>query len=142
MHFMERRIKLFIMLQNLALTLSVRESNEYLTTNRNFENDEYVSKHDINSDNSYDSDDKVNDKDIVSLLEERYKFLNDNTSTRYQIRNDERIPGKEYKIYKFLVDDCPFLIRQVTDFRPTGMEKTIGEKVLDYSQTLLQFFNI
>ncbi|XP_052741311.1 serine protease 55-like [Bicyclus anynana] len=49
------------------------------------------SKDKVNSDESVSEDVDFNDKDIVSLLEERYKFMNDNTSTRYRIRNDERV---------------------------------------------------
>lgn len=111
MHFMKRNIKLFIMLQNLALTFGIRESDNHFTRNGKAI-DESLSKHDINSDESYesDSDDQINDKDIVSMLEERYKFLNDNTSTRYHIRNDERLSGNKKflnhvptpKICKFL----------------------------------------
>ncbi|XP_039753715.1 serine protease 55-like [Pararge aegeria] len=93
MYFMKQSAGLLIILHILVMTLGARELEvEHLTRSVDSDIIESVSHEEVNSDESFESDDldMINDKDIVSLLEEKYKFVNDNTSTRYQIRNDER----------------------------------------------------
>ncbi|XP_032524101.1 brain-specific serine protease 4-like isoform X1 [Danaus plexippus] len=78
----------WVVLTKLVLSLHVVE----------LEDDRYPRRAQLRTANDYDPErgDEITDDDehheIVSMLEERYKFVNDNTSTRFKIANDERHP--------------------------------------------------
>lgn len=98
MYLTKQIIYSLVILHNLVWTLNAQKiENDYYTRNRDTDIIESFSQGVVNSDESHVSDgddEKLNNEDIVSLLEERYRFMNDNTSTRYQIRKDDRVyPG-------------------------------------------------
>ncbi|CAH2252040.1 jg13856 [Pararge aegeria aegeria] len=107
------------------MTLGARELEvEHLTRSVDSDIIESVSHEEVNSDESFESDDldMINDKDIVSLLEEKYKFVNDNTSTRYQIRNDERAIPESKSERKLAWAFRTYAVRRIVG----GMETSIS----------------
>lgn len=90
----------WVVLTKLVLSLHVVE----------LEDDRYPRRAQLRTANDYDPErgDEITDDDehheIVSMLEERYKFVNDNTSTRFKIANDERHPGKEIVVCDYFAD--------------------------------------
>ncbi|XP_050356130.1 suppressor of tumorigenicity 14 protein homolog isoform X1 [Nymphalis io] len=85
-------IKILLILNKLVMTLDVEE-----LVDDNFESDQGIDA-EFDGDERTDvviEDDGVSDKELVSLLEKKYRFVNDNSSKRYRIESD----GKVYPVF-------------------------------------------
>ncbi|XP_045761941.1 serine protease 27-like [Maniola jurtina] len=125
MYFMKETIYRLVMLHNLVLNLNAQEfKDEYYSRNSYADIVESIPQGVVNSGESYvsnDDDEKLNDEDIVSLLEERYRFMNDNTSTRYQIRKDDKVYPESNTDRKLAWAFRAYAVRRIVG----GMETSI-----------------
>lgn len=97
--FSKNSIRLVFLINKLVFSLSFVEfdSNESDSENENHVSHEYTS----NSD--------VSEEEIVSLLEEKYRFKNDNTTKRYRIASGGRAyPGTKLKYFKYFIQTTNF----------------------------------